>query len=45
MKQDVYESITNRIVAELEQGTRPWLKTCPKTILVKNERERITHGQ
>lgn len=26
MKQDVYERITNRIVAELEQGTRPWLK-------------------
>jgi hypothetical protein len=26
MKQDVYERITNRIVAELESGTRPWLK-------------------
>jgi antirestriction protein ArdC len=26
MKTDVYERITNRIVAELEQGVRPWLK-------------------
>jgi len=26
MKQDVYERITGRIVAELEQGVRPWLK-------------------
>lgn len=26
MKQDVYERITNRIVQELEQGTRPWFK-------------------
>jgi len=26
MKQDIYERITNRIVAELEQGVRPWLK-------------------
>ncbi len=26
MKQDVYERITNRIVAELEQGVRPWLR-------------------
>jgi len=26
MKQDVYERITNRIVAELEQGVRPWFK-------------------
>jgi antirestriction protein ArdC len=26
MKQDVYERITNRIVADLEQGVRPWLK-------------------
>jgi antirestriction protein ArdC len=26
MKQDVYERITNRIVEELEQGVRPWLK-------------------
>ena len=26
MKADVYERITNRIVAELEQGARPWLK-------------------
>jgi antirestriction protein ArdC len=25
-KTDVYQRITNRIVAELEQGTRPWLK-------------------
>ena len=26
MKQDIYERITNRIVAELEQGVKPWLK-------------------
>lgn len=26
MKKDVYERITNQIVAELEQGVRPWLK-------------------
>ena len=26
MKSDVYERITHRIVAELEQGVRPWLK-------------------
>lgn len=26
MKSDVYERITTRIVAELEQGVRPWLK-------------------
>lgn len=26
MKQDVYEKITSRIVADLEQGVRPWLK-------------------
>ena len=26
MKQDVYERITAQIVAELEQGVRPWLK-------------------
>ena len=26
MKQDVYERITTKIVAELEQGVRPWLK-------------------
>lgn len=26
MKQDVYERITNKIVEELEQGVRPWLK-------------------
>ena len=26
MKQDVYERITNKIVADLEQGVRPWLK-------------------
>ena len=26
MKTDVYERITNQIVAELEQGVRPWLK-------------------
>lgn len=26
MKADVYERITGRIVAELEQGVRPWLK-------------------
>ena len=26
MKQDVYERITAKIVAELEQGVRPWLK-------------------
>lgn len=26
MKQDIYEKITNRIVRELEQGTRPWLR-------------------
>jgi len=26
MKQDVYERITNQIVAELEKGVRPWLK-------------------
>ena len=26
MKTDVYERITNRIVAELEQGVRPWLQ-------------------
>ena len=27
MKQDVYSRITNKIVAELEKGARPWL--CP----------------
>jgi antirestriction protein ArdC len=26
MKSDVYSQITDRIVAELEQGVRPWLK-------------------
>lgn len=26
MKQDVYEKITARIVADLEQGVRPWMK-------------------
>ncbi|MDP9592087.1 UNVERIFIED_ORG: antirestriction protein ArdC [Shinella zoogloeoides] len=26
MRQDVYETITNRIVADLEQGVRPWMK-------------------
>lgn len=26
MKSDIYERITSRIVAELEQGVRPWLK-------------------
>lgn len=26
MKQDVYEKITNQIVAELENGVRPWMK-------------------
>ena len=26
MKADVYERITGRIVADLEQGVRPWLK-------------------
>ena len=26
MKQDIYERITGRIVADLEQGVRPWLK-------------------
>lgn len=26
MKQDVYERITSRIVADLEQGVRPWFK-------------------
>lgn len=26
MRKDVYERITNQIVAELEQGVRPWLK-------------------
>ena len=26
MKQDVYERITAKIVADLEQGVRPWLK-------------------
>jgi antirestriction protein ArdC len=26
MKQDVYERITSKIVAELEQGVRPWFK-------------------
>lgn len=26
MRQDVYETITNRIVATLEQGVRPWFK-------------------
>jgi antirestriction protein ArdC len=26
MKQDIYERITNRVVADLEQGVRPWLK-------------------
>ena len=25
-RSDVYERVTSRIVAELEQGTRPWLK-------------------
>lgn len=26
MKQDVYERVTAKIVADLEQGVRPWLK-------------------
>ena len=26
MKQDVYERITAKIVADLEQGVRPWMK-------------------
>lgn len=26
MKQDVYERITAKIVANLEQGVRPWMK-------------------
>ena len=26
MRQDVYETITNRIIADLEQGVRPWMK-------------------
>ena len=26
MKEDVYDRITNRIVASLEAGVRPWLK-------------------
>lgn len=26
MKQDVYERITTKIVADLEQGVRPWMK-------------------
>lgn len=26
MKQDVYEKITAKIVADLEQGVRPWMK-------------------
>ena len=26
MKTDVYERITNQIVAELENGVRPWMK-------------------
>lgn len=26
MKQDVYEKITSQIIAELEQGARPWMK-------------------
>lgn len=26
MRPDVYETITNRIVADLEQGVRPWMK-------------------
>jgi len=26
MKQDVYERITNKIMAELEKGVRPWMK-------------------
>ncbi len=26
MKQDLYERITSRIVEDLEQGVRPWLK-------------------
>lgn len=26
MKQDVYEKITSKIVADLEQGVRPWMK-------------------
>lgn len=26
MRQDIYETITNRIIADLEQGVRPWMK-------------------
>jgi antirestriction protein ArdC len=26
MRTDVYDKITNQIVAELEKGARPWLK-------------------
>ena len=25
-KQDVYTGVTNRIITELEQGVRPWVK-------------------
>ena len=26
MKQDIYERITAKIIAELEKGVRPWVK-------------------
>jgi antirestriction protein ArdC len=26
MRKDIYQTITDQIVAELEEGTRPWLK-------------------
>jgi len=26
MKQDIYERITGKIIAELEKGARPWIK-------------------
>ncbi|WP_432444745.1 ArdC-like ssDNA-binding domain-containing protein [Rhizobium leguminosarum] len=26
MKKDIYETITNRIVADLEKGVRPWMQ-------------------
>jgi antirestriction protein ArdC len=28
MRTDVYQKITDRIVAELEQGVRPWKEAC-----------------
>lgn len=38
MKKDIYQTITNRIIADLEKGVRPWMKPWS----VKNASGRIS---